>query len=113
MNADEDIFLSKLTQAWNHQLDLSELITSANNLHTQQLYVYEAILYKVWLSRYTTSVNHLVYFNYGTSLFSNGDMDGAKDAYLEALRLSSEFIQPHFNLGIIYEREGRFDLAFS
>ena len=29
------------------------------------------------------------------------------------MRLSSEFIQPHFNLGIIYEREGRFDLAFS
>lgn len=113
VNTGEDLFLTKTTQAWNRQLDLSELITNANNFHTQQLYVYEAILYKVWLSRHNTPVNHLIYFNYGTSLFSNGDMTDAKDAYQEALRLSPEFIQPHFNLGIIYEREGRFDLAFS
>lgn len=113
VNAEENVFLAKITQAWNRQLDLSVLITNANNFHTQQLYVYEAILYKVWLSRHNTPVNHLIYFNYGTSLFSNGDMADAKDAYQEALRLSPEFIQPHFNLGIIYEREGRFDLAFS
>jgi len=113
VNADEGFFLTTITQAWSRQLEISELITSANNLHTQQLYLQEAILYKLWLSRYSTPFNHLVYFNYGTSLFSGGDIESAKDAYQEALKLSSEFIQPHFNLGIIYEREGRFDLAFS
>lgn len=109
----ESDFLENINLAWNKNLGINQLIECTNILHMTENYSLEAILYKIWLARNSSPLAHLVYFNFGTVLFSNGDFDAAKDAYLKATELSPEFIQPHFNLGIIYERKNRTDLALS
>lgn len=113
MDHQDSDFLNRITDAWQKKLDINELISCANILHQLKKFTLEAILYQTWLDRNVSSLNHLIYFNLGTALFSNNDYDAAKMSYLKAIEISDVFIQPHFNLGIIYEKEGRFDLAVS
>lgn len=113
VNQVEYEFLDKINLAWTGKLDINQLISCTNLLHSHHLYSLEAILYNIWLDRNQSSLAHLVYFNFGTALFSNGEFDAAKQAYEKAIQLYPEFIQPHFNLGIIHERQNRPDLALS
>nr|WP_321271292.1 tetratricopeptide repeat protein [uncultured Tolumonas sp.] len=104
-------YLSKLTQAWLRTLDISTLIDFAGKLNQAKLYALECILYQTWLDRCKSDLKHIVYFNLGASLVALGDKDGAKDAYQKAIYLDQQFIQPHFNLGSIYEQQKQPDLA--
>ena len=107
------IFLEKIAQVWDRSLNLTSLIDFAGQLNQAKLYTLEAVLYQTWLARNDTSLNYVVYFNMGVSLSANGDLQGAKDAYLSAIKLDASFIQPHFNLGSVYERLDQPDLAIS
>jgi predicted O-linked N-acetylglucosamine transferase (SPINDLY family) len=69
------------------------------------------VLYRTWLARNRTPHNHLVLFNLGVLLFTENDLEGALDAYGQALHLAPDFLQPRFNLGLTYERLGRSDAA--
>src|SRR4029077_16257240 len=60
-----------------------------------------------------TAFNHFVYFNLGTVLSRVGDQTGALQAYVRAIEISPLFVQPHFNLGSVYEKLGRLDEAIS
>lgn len=107
------IFLEKIALVWDRSLNLTSLIDFAGQLNQAKLYTLEAVLYQTWLARNDTSLNYVVYFNMGVSLSANGDLQGAKDAYLSAIKLDASFIQPHFNLGSVYERLEQPDLAIS
>lgn len=104
-------FLSYISLAWLRQLDVSQLIDFAGRLNKNKQHTLEAILYQSWLARNNTPLNYAIYFNLGTTLSCTDDLEGAKEAYLQSIKLDPAFIQPHFNLGIIYERLNQPDLA--
>lgn len=104
-------YILKLSDAWQKNLEITALIDFAGILNQARLYTLEAVLYQTWLTRNASELKHIVYFNLGASLASSGDKEGAKEAYLQAITLDSQFIQPHFNLGSIYEQQGFLDLA--
>lgn len=106
-------FSTYITLAWQRNLDVSQLIDLAGRLNQNRLHTLEAVLYQTWLARNNTPLNHAIYFNLGTTLSCMDDLDGSKDAYLQSIKLDPSFIQPHFNLGIIYERLNQPDLAIS
>jgi predicted O-linked N-acetylglucosamine transferase (SPINDLY family) len=106
-------FAQAVQLAWMRQLAVGQLLELANRFSAQGHPALVAVLYQTWLKRNTTAHNHLVYFNLGVLLFSDGDMAAAREAYLNALQLAPDFMQPRFNLGLIYERLGQSDAALA
>ena len=113
MSDSESQFATQIMDAWQGKLEFNRLIGEAETLGGKQLLPLAAVLYQTWLRRNQTPFNHIAFFNLGTVLFNLGDLEGAKQAYLQASELSPSFVQPHFNLGLIYEREGKIDEAVS
>jgi predicted O-linked N-acetylglucosamine transferase (SPINDLY family) len=106
-------FASKILLAWQRKLELRDLIDAATRLSSLQQPALAAVLYQTWLARNNTPFNHLAYFNLGTVLFSEEDIEGAKKAYLHAIQLSPAFVQPHFNIGLIYEKQNQTEGAIA
>lgn len=104
-------FTQILTLAWQRQLGVVQLFEQANRLTGSGQPALAAVLYQTWLQRNQTTHNHLVYFNLGVLLFSDGDVMGAREAYNQALQMAPQFLQPRFNLGLVYERLGHSDVA--
>jgi predicted O-linked N-acetylglucosamine transferase (SPINDLY family) len=104
-------FASLVTKAWRGEMDVVALLGAANALIGAAQGPLAAVLYRTWLERNRTPHNHLAYFNLGVLLFSEGDAEGAKEAYARALHLAPAFLQPRFNLGLTYERLGASDAA--
>ncbi len=104
-------FIPALEAAWNRELAIVPLLEAANRLTQQGRNALAAVLYRTWLARNRTPHNHLVLFNLGVLLFTENDVDGALDAYGQALHLAPGFLQPRFNLGLTYERMGQSDAA--
>ena len=113
-NSEEDAdgaFAQAVQQAWNGRLGVMPLFEAANGLAARGFNAYAAVLYQTWLRRCRSNHHHLVWFNLGVLLFSEGDLAGARDAYAQALHLAPGFLQPRFNLGLTYERLGQADAA--
>ena len=113
-NVDDDAeraFAQAVQQAWSGQLGVMPLFEAANGLAARGFNAYAAVLYQTWLRRCRSNHHHLVWFNLGVLLFSEGDFAGARDAYAQALHLAPGFLQPRFNLGLTYERLGQADAA--
>jgi predicted O-linked N-acetylglucosamine transferase (SPINDLY family) len=106
-----DGFSQALLQAWRGELALPALFSVATELIGRGQAPLAAVLYQTWLKRNRTPHDHLAWFNYGVALFSENDLDGAVEAYSQALHLAPSFLQPRFNLGLTYERLGQSDAA--
>ena len=104
-------FEQSTLRAWNRQLSLLDLFQRANQLVAEARPALAAVLYQTWLRRNRTPHNHLVWFNLGVLLFSEGDLAGAREAYTQALQTAPSFLQPRFNLGLTLERLGQHDAA--
>lgn len=104
-------FTQTTLQVWKGQLSLLQLFEAANQLSAEGQNALAAVLYQTWLKRNRTTHDHLVYFNLGVILFSENDLAGAKEAYSHALHRDPGFLQPRFNLGLVYERLGQSDAA--
>lgn len=100
-------------QAWRGELSLVQLLGVADTLTAQGQVPLAAVLYQTWLKRNHTTHNHLAYFNLGVILFNENDLAGAKEAYSRAIHLVPSFLQPRFNLGLVYERLGQSDVAIA
>lgn len=111
MPAIENQFATSVLSAWQGKLEFNQLLGVAENLEKNGLTPLVAVLYQTWLRRNQTPYNHIVLFNLGTVLFNQADLSGAKEVYLQAVKLAPAFVQPHFNLGLIHEREGNIDAA--
>lgn len=109
----ENQFATAALNAWQGKLEFNQLLGEAENLEKSGLAPLAAVLYQTWLQRNQTSYNHIVLFNLGTVLFNQADLAGAKDVYMQAIKLAPAFVQPHFNLGLIHEREGAIDAAIN
>lgn len=102
-NAEPDL-AALLLQAWNGQLALPQLFDGAGRLEAEGQSALAAILYQTWLTRNDTPANHFAQFNLGAALTKAGDLDAAQRAYRNAIERDPRFVQPHFNLGLVYER---------
>jgi predicted O-linked N-acetylglucosamine transferase (SPINDLY family) len=90
---------------------MMQLFDAANHLTERGQAPLAAVLYQTWLKRNHTTHDHLAHFNLGVILFNENDLAGAKEAYSQAIHLVSSFLQPRFNLGLVYERLGQSDAA--
>jgi predicted O-linked N-acetylglucosamine transferase (SPINDLY family) len=113
ITAGEDPFTSLVLKAWHGQLDLNELITEAGRLESTGHAPLAAVLYQTWADRNQSPAGAAVLFNLGTVRSNAGDLDGARRAYLRAIELAPAFVQPHFNLGTVYEKLRQFDAALA
>lgn len=93
-----------LLQAWNRQLALPQLFDGAGRLEAGGDAELAAVLYQTWLARNETPANHYAQFNLGAALTKLGDLEAARRAYQDAIGRDPDFMQPHFNLGLVYER---------
>lgn len=96
---------------WHRRLDFPQLLNYANQLEAARLGGLVAVLYQTWLKRNRSAYDHFAWFNLGVTLFSEGDVAGAREAYEQAVRLAPGFVQPRFNLGLVLERLGQPDAA--
>jgi predicted O-linked N-acetylglucosamine transferase (SPINDLY family) len=104
-------FSQTIQLIWHRQLPLIRLFEIASQFSAQGQDPLAAVLYQTWLKRNRTNHDHLVLFNLGVLLFSQNDMEGAREVYSRALYLEPNFLQPRFNLGLVYERLGQSDSA--
>ena len=109
----EQDYPSVILDAWHGRLDFSQLVDHAERLAERGQSPLAVVLYQTWLQRHQTTYNHFAYFNLGVVLFNEGDISGARDAYLRAIQLAPDFIEPHFNLGVAYECLGQIDAAIA
>ncbi len=107
----ETDFTLAIQKAWQGTLEHTQLLSCAGELEAKGQISLSIVLYQTWLKRNQTAFNHVAWFNLGASLFKVNDLDGTKEAYLQAIQLDPEFIQPRFNLGMTYERLGMIDDA--
>lgn len=104
-------FAQAVQLAWQRLLPMAQLFAVANRFVAQGHTPWAVVLYQTWLNRNQTTHNHLVHFNLGVLLFNEGDLAGARAAYNQAIHLDARFLQPRFNLGLVYERMGDGDAA--
>lgn len=97
---------------WHRQMEFGQLLHYTDQLVASGLRGLIVVLYRTWLERHPDSPNNpFIWFNLGTVLFSDGDVDAAGQAYEQALALMPNFVQPRFNLGLVRERQGQIDAA--
>lgn len=106
-------FAQSVELAWQRQLPILKLFEAANILSEAGHAALAAVLYQTWLKRNRTAHDHLVLFNLGVILFSQNDIEGALEVYGRAVHLAPDFLQPRFNLGLVYERMGKSDAAIA
>ena len=102
----EPEFATKVLEALQGQLEFTGLLDYTSQLSARGHNPLANVLYQAWLTRNQTNFNHAVYFNLGVGLATEGDLEGAMDAYRHAIRLAPAFLQPHLNLGLSLERRG-------
>lgn len=100
----ESDFASRIQAAWRGTLSLTDLIDYGSRLTNADLHELSVVLYQTWIDHNTTAFNHFVLFNLGTSYDRMGRLEDARRAYRSAVDLAPAFVQPHFNLGLVYER---------
>lgn len=103
-----------VNRVWQRQIEFPQLLQYTDQLVASGLRGLVAVLYRTWLQRHPDSgYNVFACFNLGAVLFSDGDVDGAGQAYEQSLALSPGFVQSRFNLGLVRERQGQIDAAIA
>lgn len=110
MSIDEK-FSEAILLARQSKLTVVQLFNLAAELENVQFRGLAITLYQTWLHYNKNDYAQAVYFNLGAMQSNDGDLEGAKQSYQEAIRIAPTFVQPRVNLGLIYERMKRPDLA--
>ncbi len=109
----EPDFASMILLAWRGEMDFFKLFEGCGQLEAGGQHPLAAVLYQTWLKRNHTTHNHFVHFNLGATLTLENDLQGAEEAYREAIRLAPAFAQPRINLGLLLERRGDLEAALA
>jgi predicted O-linked N-acetylglucosamine transferase (SPINDLY family) len=105
-------FASCIRRTIAKELTAVELIAAADELATSGETALAQQLYKLWIEHNPGDpLLHAINFNYGVHLSNAGDVPGARDAFLEAIRINPDFLPPYINLGSLLERAGHLDQA--
>lgn len=107
-------YAEMVNRVWQRQIEFPHMLQYTDQLAASGLLGLVAVLYRTWLQRHQDSpYNLFAWFNLGAVLFSDGDVDGAGQAYEQSLALSPVFVQSRFNLGLVRERQGQIDAAIA
>jgi predicted O-linked N-acetylglucosamine transferase (SPINDLY family) len=102
-----DFFAQSLKSAVAGELGVAELLGAAERLAQAGERTLATELYRAWVQHNTANpLLYAVYFNHGVVLTDSGDLEGAKNAFLEAIRINPDFPPPYINLGSVLERLG-------
>jgi predicted O-linked N-acetylglucosamine transferase (SPINDLY family) len=103
-----DFFAQSLKSAVAREMSVTDLLVAAERLTTAGERTLASELYRAWTQHNTDNpLLYAVYFNYGVVLSDSGDLEGAKNAFLEAIRINPGFPPPYINLGSVLERLGQ------
>jgi predicted O-linked N-acetylglucosamine transferase (SPINDLY family) len=103
-----DFFAQSVKSAVAHEMSVTDLLGAAERLVASGERTLAAELYRAWVQHNTSEpLLYAVYFNYGVVLSDAGDLEGAKAAFLEAIRINPSFPPPYINLGTVLERMGQ------
>lgn len=108
-----DSFAANVRAAWNGQMDFAQLVGCAGTLEALGDWVLSATLYRTWTRRNSSPYAYAAYFNCGVALNNAGDVEGAIEAYRQAISVAPDFIQARINLGLLHERQGDFQSAIA
>jgi predicted O-linked N-acetylglucosamine transferase (SPINDLY family) len=109
-----DLLASSIKRAIAQDLSVAELFGAVERLNASGEAVLARELYNVWIRHNGEHpLLHAVCFNYGVALSDANDLEGAKAAFSEAIRINPSFVPPYINLGTVYERLGAPDQAVS
>lgn len=109
---DKPDYAGILNMIWHRQLEFPRVLDYANQIEPASSGGLLAVLYQTWLQRNATGpYTPFASFNLGVTLFGEGDLDGARQAYERAIGCAPQFVQPHFNLGLVLEQLGDTDGA--
>ena len=70
-------------------------------------------LYAVWARGSQAPERHVAFFNQGVIHLNLGDMAACEVAYRESLEVHPHFAQARINLGLLLERQGKYDEALA
>lgn len=113
MSESQSGYAEVVDSVWNRRIDFASMLQYIEQLNAAGSSSLAAVLYQTWLKRMESPYNSFAWFNLGALLFSQGEAQAAGDAYEQAISLSPRFIQPRFNLGLVYERQGKIDEAIA
>lgn len=108
-----DSFAATVRAAWNGRMDFAQLVGHAVALEASGEWILSATLYRTWIRRNSSPYLYAAHFNCGVALNNAGDLEGAIDAYRQAISVAPEFIQARINLGLLHERQGDFPSAIA
>jgi predicted O-linked N-acetylglucosamine transferase (SPINDLY family) len=105
-------FTDCLRRAVARELSASELIAAAEEVSSGGERDLVPQLYQAWLARNPDDpLRHAVQFNLAVAQAEAGDLAGARDAFVEAIRSNPDFLPPYINLGVLLERGGHIEQA--
>ncbi len=103
-----DFFAQSVKSAVAREMSVTDLLGAAERLVAAGERTLAGELYRAWVQHNADApLIYAVYFNYGVVLSDAGDLEGAKAAFLEAIRINPSFAPPYINLGTVLERMGQ------
>jgi len=102
-----EIFSTAVKRATERSLPVMELLGAAGTLHAANEVTLVVALYRAWVDHNQGDpLMHAVLFNQAVVLSNIGDLQGARAALTEAIRLAPDFMPPYINIGNVLEKLG-------
>src|SRR4051812_5659588 len=102
-----EIFANAVKRATERALPIMELLGAASALQNANEITLTKTLYQTWVEHNKGDpLMHAVLFNQAVVLNGSDDLQGARAALMEAIRLAPEFMPPYINLGNVLEKLG-------
>ena len=102
-----DLLASALQRSHERTLTVMDLLNVAGQLQAANEMAAVATLYSTWIEHNGDNpILYAVYFNHAVVLSNMNNLEGAKHALTEAIRINPDFYPPYINLGHVMERMG-------
>ncbi len=102
-----DLLADALKRSLERTLTVMELLNAAGTLQAAGEMSAVSMLYKTWLEHNADNpVVYAIHFNHAVVLSNTGDLEGARHALSEAVRINPDFYPAYINYGHVLERMG-------
>ena len=102
-----DLFAASVKKAIAQDLSVTALLEVIEQLNRAGENALVSELYQVWIKHHKSHpLLYAIYFNYSVTLSDAKDLQGAREALTESIRLNPNFWPPYINLGTLLERLG-------
>lgn len=102
-----DLLADALKRSQERTFTVMELLNAAGTLQGAGEMSAASMLYKTWLEHNADNpVVYAIYFNHAVILSNVGDLEGARHALSEAVRINPDFYPAYINYGHVLERMG-------